>query len=285
MSKNFLQSFIFDNTDIRGAVVKLETSFAEMMEHQVYQASQQQLLAQFVAANLLMSSHIKFEGLLSLQARGHKSVSMVMTECTDQLEFRGIVQGEGELEQQTFSQLFEDGVLAITIEPKHGQRYQGVVPLEGNSLVDCLALYFEQSEQLASWFFIAHQQGKVAGLMLQALPASQIDAEQRKEDWQRITHLASTLTVTELLELSVQEVLHRLYHEEEVRVFEPKPAKFQCSCSMERMERALISLGAEELRQIAEEDGEIDTQCHFCNKNYRFDEQQIQQLIQAGSTH
>lgn len=285
MNKNFLQSFIFDNADIRGAVVKLESSFLDMIEHQDYSESQQQLLAQFTVANLLMSSHIKFEGLLSLQARGEKSISMVMTECTDQLEFRGIVQGEGEFEPQAFNELFEGGVLAITIEPKHGQRYQGVVPLERSSLADCLALYFEQSEQLVSWFFIAELQGKVAGLMLQALPASQLDAEQREEDWLRITHLASTLTQNELLELPAEEILHRLYHEEDVRLFEPKQAKFQCSCSTERMERALISLGAEELRQIIEEDGKIDTQCHFCNQTYHFDAQHIQQLIQAGSTH
>lgn len=285
MSKNFLQSFIFDNADIRGAIVKLESGFLEMIGHQNYQLSQQNLLAQFTAASLLMSSHIKFDGLLSLQARGHKAVSLVMTECTNQLEFRGLIQAEGELEEQAFSQLFEEGVLAITIEPKQGQRYQGVVPLEGDSLADCLALYFEQSEQLASWFFIAHQQGKVAGLMLQALPASQLDQEQRAEDWQRITHLASTLTADELLSLPADEVLHRLYHEEVVRVFGKKAAKFQCSCSMERMERALISLGSDELRQIIEEDGKVETQCHFCNQSYHFDEQQIQQLIQAGSTH
>lgn len=285
MSKNFLQSFIFDNADIRGAIVKLDSSFLELIQHQQYHSTQQELLAQFVAANLLMSSHIKFEGLLSLQARGNKAVSMVMTECSDQLDFRGIVQGEGELEEQDFSQLFEGGVLAITIEPKQGNRYQGVVPLEGASLADCLALYFEQSEQLPSWFFIAHHEGKVAGLMLQALPASQLDKEQRDEDWQRITHLASTLTVDELLNLPAQEVLHRLYHEEEVRVFEEKPAQFQCTCSVERMERALISLGHEELRQILEEDGKIDTQCHFCNQSYHFGHLAISQLIQAGSTH
>lgn len=285
MSKNFLQSFIFDNADIRGAIAKLDSSFLELIQHQQYHSTQQELLAQFVAANLLMSSHIKFEGLLSLQARGNKAVSMVMTECSDQLDFRGIVQGEGELEEQDFSQLFEGGVLAITIEPKQGNRYQGVVPLEGASLADCLALYFEQSEQLPSWFFIAHHEGKVAGLMLQALPASQLDKEQRDEDWQRITHLASTLTVDEILSLSTEEVLHRLYHEEEVRVFEEKPAQFQCTCSVERMERALISLGHEELRQILEEDGKIDTQCHFCNQSYHFDHLAISQLIQAGSTH
>lgn len=285
MSNNFLQSFIFDNADIRGAIIKLDSSFIEMLEHQNYDAAQQELLAQFVAANLLMSSHIKFEGLLSLQARGEKDVSMVMTECTDQLSFRGILQGEEALTEQDFSQLFAGGVLAITIEPKQGQRYQGVAPLEKNTLADCLAQYFEQSEQLTSWFFIAHHEGKVAAMMLQALPASQKDLEQKEEDWQRITQLANTLSAEEIITLASEDILYRLFHEEEVRLFEPKAAQFECSCSLERMERALISLGSEELLQIIEDDGKIDTQCHFCNKTYHFNPEQITQLIQAGSTH
>lgn len=282
---NHLQSFLFDNTDIRGAIVQLDDSFAQLIQEQNYGEGQKQLLAEFAVANLLMSSHIKFDGLLSLQARGNNRLELVLAECTNELHFRGIIRSDADIDGQDFQQLFDGGALAITIEPTDGQRYQGVVPLEENSLSACLAQYFQQSEQIRTWFFLAYQQGKVAGLMLQALPCSQPDREQYEEDWLRITHLASTLTPDELIDLPPEQVLYRLFHEEQVRIFEPRTAKFQCSCSKERIERALISLGKDELMDILQEEGNVSTQCHFCNQEYRFERSEILQLLQSGSTH
>lgn len=285
MNSDYLQTFIFENTDIRGTLVKLDQSFNDMLINQDYSEAQKTLLAQFSVANLLMSSHLKFDGLISLQARGAKEVSLLMSECTHALAYRSIIRGEGEFNADDFQGLFAGGTLAITLEPEQGKRYQGVVPLEKESLADCLAEYFKQSEQLPSWFFITQYAGKAVGLMLQALPVQQGDAQQRDEDWRRITHFASTLSAQELAELDSEQVLYRLYHEEQVRVFDAREVVFSCSCSQERMERALLNLGEQELKEALAEQGVIETQCHFCNKHYRFDENAVLQLLQGGTTH
>src|SRR5690554_3271918 len=271
MNSDFLQSFIFDHTDIRGAVVKLDDSFAQLLIDQDYSQGQQQLLAQFTVANLLAASHLKFNGLLSLQARGDNHVSLVVAECTHDLDFRSIIRGDGQGSAAQFAALFNNGALALTIEPENGQRYQGIVPIEGGSLASSLAGYFQQSEQIPCWFYFAQHGDSIAGLMLQALPAQICtDEEQRKEDWQRIVQLASTLTAEEITQLPVEDMLFRLYHEEPLRTFDKRPVHFRCSCSQERMERALANLGQEELLEILEEDGKIETQCHFCNRKYLF---------------
>lgn len=286
MNSDFLQSFLFDNTDIRGAVVKLDDSFAQMLINQSYSQGQQQLLAQFTAANLLAASHLKFNGLLSLQARGDNHVSLAMSECTHDLDFRSIIRGDGQGSPEQFDALFNSGALALTIEPENGQRYQGIVPIEGGSLANSLAGYFQQSEQIPSWFYFAQHGNSVAGLMLQALPAQICtDEEQRKEDWQRVIHLASTLSEQELCQLPVEDMLYRLYHEEPLRVFDKRAVRFRCSCSQERMERALTHMDKEELLEILDEDGLIEAQCHFCNRNYTFQRVEILQLLQSGGTH
>lgn len=286
MQNDFLQAFIFDNTDIRGVIVKLGQSFRDLLQNHDYSAGQQQLLGEFVTANLLMTNNIKLEGLLSLQARGENNVSLIMAECTDKLDFRGIIRGDQHINPGEFHQLFANGVLAITIEPNQGKRYQGAVPLDGNSLAECLAGYFAQSEQLPSWFYFAVEGDQAAGFMLQALPANIChDPEQRKEDWQRIVHLASTLRPQEMLSLSSDELLHRLYHEEQVRLFDARPVRFSCTCSQERMERALINLGEQELLDILDNEDHIETQCHFCNRRYEFLRNDILHLLQGKRTH
>lgn len=283
MATDSLQTFLFENTDIRGAIVVLEHSFGEMLQQQGYDPLREQLLGQFVAANILLTSHLKFDGLLSLQARSEGVVPLVMSECTHELNFRGIVSGESTLESSSLRDILANGTLAITIQPKHGQRYQGVVPLQADTLAQCLQVYFAQSEQLPTWFMLTEANGRVCGLMLQAMPAQLcMDEEQREEDWNRITHLASTLTVEEMTRLDNEALLYRLYHEEQVRLFEPQPVRFHCSCSRERTERALLNLGINELQQILEDEGEISTQCQFCHKTYHFTKEDVQQLILAG---
>lgn len=286
MHSDFLQPFIFDNTDIRGVIVKLDHSFRDLLQNQDYSAGQKQLLGEFVTANLLMTNNIKLEGLLSLQARGNNNVSLIMAECSEKLDFRGIIRGDGNIEATDFKSLFANGILAITIEPSQGKRYQGAVPLDGSTLAECLAGYFAQSEQLPSWFYFAVEGDQAAGFMLQALPANICqDAEQRSEDWQRIVHLASTLRPQEILNLSSEEILHRLYHEEQVRLFDARPVRFSCTCSQERMERALINLGEQELLDILDSEDHIETQCHFCNRRYEFRRTEIMHLLQGKGTH
>ncbi len=281
-----LQKFLFDETDIRGAFVTLNQSFLALIKNKGYSEAQKVLIGQFAAANILMTGNLKFDGALILQARGAGPVSLVMTECDEKLRFRGVVEASHDLHEIPFSDVFSAATLAITVEPKQGQRYQGIVPLEADSLSSCLQNYFEQSEQLPTWFRFAEEKGVVKGMMLQALPAQLcLDEDQRNEDWARLTHLASTLSMSEMTALDNETLLHRLYHEEQVRIFSEEPAQYFCSCSRERMERALLSVAEDQLRQILAEDGAIKTDCHFCQTQYAFNEADISSLLTGKSSH
>lgn len=284
-----LLGFLFEKTDIRGSIVNLDASFSSLVESHHYPEAYKALMSQFVAANVLLTSKLKFEGSISLQARGEKEMlSLAMSECTEKLSFRGILRGGFEVEEgalPSFSDIFSGGVLALTVEPVQGQRYQGVVPLEKDDLAGCLQDYFERSEQIPTWFYLVPNATSVRGIMLQAMPAQICESvEQRQEDWLRIVHLASTIKPVEMLNLPSEEILYRLFHEESVRVFEPELVSYECSCSRERMERALIGLGRVELETIIEEQGKLETQCEFCLADYCFESGEIHQLIQAGDS-
>ena len=157
----------------------------------------------------------------------------------------------------------------ITIQPRNGQRYQGIVEIVGDTLAECLEQYFLQSEQLPSRVWLAANGAQCGGLFLQRLPAEQ--AKSGDEDaWERFTHLASTVKAEELLGLETTELLHRLYHEESLRLYDTKSMQFGCSCSRERTFGAVMSLGAEEVREILIEQGSIKVDCQFCAEHYEF---------------
>ncbi len=183
--------------------------------------------------------------------------------------------------------MMPDGVLAITIEPKQGQRYQGVVSLAGENIASCLEGYFSSSEQLPS-LFILHADGRRArGLLLQQLPAEVIvDEEARQASWQHVTTLAQTLTAEELLGLGNQAILYRLYHEENLELFATQHLTFKCSCSQERSGNALQSLGREDVEKLLDEqDGCIEIDCQFCNQKYKFNAQDVTKIFSQQSVN
>lgn len=279
---DLIQHFLFQDTDMRGAIARIDSSYKQMLSNTNYSIEQNKLLADFAVAAILLASQLKFTGSISLQARS-ESGALVVAQCDDKLNYRAVV--EGEAQSWEFAKVFEKGILALTLEPEKGQRYQGMVPLEKDNLAGCLSDYFLQSEQLPSWFYFYCENDTVAGFMLQALPAQICkDAEQREEDWQRVQHLADTLQPQELLHLEFEALLYRLYHEETVRIFDANTVRFYCSCSTEKMERALLQIGEAELRDIVQEQGKVETQCHFCHRQYAFNEAEIELLLQGKSS-
>lgn len=278
-----IQRFLFEKTDIRGAIIRLDSSFEQLIAAANYSPKQQDLLAEFAIASVLLASQLKFSGRVSLQARSGDGL-LIVAECQDQKFYRAVI--EGESTNWDFASIFaNNAVLALTLEPENGQRYQGIVPLEKPTLAGCLEDYFLQSEQLPSWFHFAKLGNNVAAIMLQALPMQICKNEaQRDEDWQRVKHLAETVSPEEMLVLAFDEILYRLYHEETVRVFDAQPVSFRCSCSQEKMERALLNLGEQELLEIIEEQGAIDTQCHFCHRSYHFEKAEIELLLRGGNS-
>ncbi|MEH6824198.1 MAG: Hsp33 family molecular chaperone HslO [Motiliproteus sp.] len=281
-STDQLQRFIFDDADVRGVLVGLENSYQQTLDGHDYPAPVRRLLGEMLAAVALLSSTLKFEGRLSLQARGDGVVSLLMSECTRQNHLRGIARIDGEVDSEALLTLLGHGQLVITIEPDQGKRYQGVVALDQPDLARCLEQYFEHSEQLATRIMLCADGQHAAGMLLQALPSND-QAENYVENWNRISHLGATLSDQELLELDNETLLVRLFHEETVRVYEPSELIFKCDCSKDRCLGALRTLSDPELEEMLDEQGGIEMDCQFCNSRYQIDRVEVE-LMRRGST-
>ncbi|NVK42593.1 MAG: Hsp33 family molecular chaperone HslO [Oceanospirillaceae bacterium] len=275
-----IQRVLFEKLDIRGVLVGLEEPYRQVLERHDYPPVVQRVLGEMLAAVSLLASTLKFEGRLVLQAAGEGTLTMLMAECNHQHDLRALARFEGEVpDDAPFSQLLTNGRLAITIEPEQGRRYQGVVPLEGDSLARCLEAYFNQSEQLPTQVHLAADGERAAGLLLQVMPA----AGTGEDDWSHISQLGATLTAEELLQLDNEKLLYRLFHEEECRLYDAEKMRFHCDCSRERSGNALQFLTEEELLAIVEEEGEVGVSCQFCNQHYGFDEADIRTMFSESA--
>lgn len=285
---DFTQRFLFEDNDVRGEMVELDRSYAEVLAKHDYPEPVARLLGELLAAAALLGSTLKFDGLLVLQARSSGPLPLLMVECSSDREIRGIARYESDIGARAggLRELMPEGVLTLTVDPKVGKRYQGIVSLDGDSLSACLSSYFALSQQLPSRFWLRADAGHARGLLLQQMPADRLpDAEARAASWEHVVTLADTLSDEELLGLDNQTILHRLYHQEEVRLFDAQPLQFACSCSRERSARALVSLGEVDARALLEEQGgEVTIDCQFCNARYQFDAADVIQLFAGGGT-
>lgn len=282
-----VQRFLFDATAVRGELVQLHQSYQEVLQRHDYPVAVEKQLGELLAAAALLTATIKLEGTLTLEARGQGEVSLLMAECNTGAEggnqLRAIARYQGEPEGQDLQQLLGGGQLVITLDPYQGQRYQGIVALDQPDLATCLEGYFASSEQLPTRIWLQADTRAAGGLLLQQLPDDHNNKD--ADAWNRVGQLAATLTAEELLHLEQHEILHRLFHEETLRVFDPQPLSFGCTCSRERIADALATLGESELRQVIAEQGSINTQCHFCNTRYHFNADELPELLNSPQEH
>ena len=275
--------FLFEDADIRGETVHVDKALSDILETHQYAPGVQVLMGEFLAASVLLSTTLKFEGTLVLQARSSGQIPLLMAECNDQLHLRAIARGAQEATSEHFEQLLTDGQLAITIDPLKGQRYQGIVPLAGNSLARSLDAYFEQSEQLHTRFWLASNGSQAAGMLLQQLPAQlEPDADLRERQWEHVCTLATTVQPDELLDMAAERMLYRLFHENPVRIFGARPLEARCTCSRERTLNALYAIGATEVEDILRELGSVTMDCEFCNQRYTFQRDDLGDLLGAA---
>jgi molecular chaperone Hsp33 len=276
-----LQRFMFEHAAIRGELVRLDTTWRAVLERHNYPPVVRNLLGELMAAAALLSATLKFKGSLILQIQGSGPVSLLVVESTSDRTLRGMAQWTGTPDSMSFPQLVGEGRFVITIDPKeNGQRYQGIVSLEGQTVSEALENYLARSEQLDSRLWLAADDQRAAGMLLQKMPNR---VEEDSDMWDRATHLGATLKRAELLELPASEIIRRLYHEEDVRLFDGETVQFHCNCSRERVANALRLLGYDEIRSILDERNAIDVDCEFCNQHYRFDSVDAEQLFAAGS--
>lgn len=273
-----IQRILFDKLDIRGVLVGLEASYQQALEKHNYPPVIRRVLGEMMAAASIIAANLKFEGRFILQAQGEGAVRVLMAECNHEQHLRAIAHFDGDLpEDAGFIDLLEKGRMAITLDPLQGNRYQGVVPLEGATLSDCLEAYFNQSEQLPTQMHFAADDTRAAGFLIQVMPAEGT----ADEDWGRISQLAATLKDDELLQLDNETLLYRLFHEETCRLYEPDSVQFRCDCSRERSLNSLRLMTKDELQAILEEQGNIDVACQFCNEQYHFDQADLDHLFSA----
>jgi len=283
------QRFLFDQYNIRGEMVGLDHAYKEVLERHEYPRQVQLLLGEFMAATALLASTIKFEGSLVMQLSSTGQVRTIMAECDQQSGLRAIARYNDDFSGN--EPMIESGQIVISILPDNGAKYQGIINYnEQAGLSEAIEGYFTQSEQLRTRLWLTCDGNKAAGFMIQAMPDAADShslhlSDDDQESWDRISHLSSTVSADELLNLDNPTLLYRLFNEEEVRIFESKPLEFRCSCSRERSGSAVMQLGLEDARALIEELGYIAADCQFCNTQYHFNAHDIDALFSDKSNH
>ena len=267
------QRFLFPDSDIRGELVQVESSVSRIIEGHNYPLPVQGLIGEAVAAVALLASTLKFKGRLALQAQGNEGELRAVARHSDGQDW-----SQGDVRT-----LIGDGNMVITIIPEQGQQYQGIVPLTGDTLAQCLEAYFQQSEQLPTRLWLASGNNRAAGLLLQRLPNQLAGTDANAQMWEHLEALATTLTLEELLNLDDQTILHRLFHDTPPQLPDAQALQFGCTCTRERNRNALLSLGNQELQTLLDEDGEVTLTCDFCRHQETFDAVDLAEMIRESS--
>jgi molecular chaperone Hsp33 len=284
-TKDSLQRFLFENAPIRGELVRLNATWQEVLQRHSYPEPVKHLLGEMMAASALLSAMLKFQGSLIMQIQGSGPLTLAVAECTSERSLRAIANWHEDLPSNaSLPELVGKGSLAITIEPKQGRRYQGIVDVQSGSLVKAIEDYMHRSQQLETKMWLAVDETQASGMLLQKLPESedlhnQNLPEEDTDAWNRITMLADTVHQDELATLPFDQLLRRLFYEEDVRIFETEPVSFRCSCSKERVRNTLRMLGYEEIVSLFEEQRIVSVNCEFCNHLYEFDRVDIEELF------
>jgi molecular chaperone Hsp33 len=282
--KDNLQRFLFENISVRGEFIRLNKSYQTIIDQHQYPPAINQLLGEALAVVNLLTAIIKFKGRLTVQFQGKGDLKLLLAQCNHEFQFRGVAQWKGNPSHEELLEALKQGTIAIIIDPETmtgQQRYQGIVSWQGHSLAQSIEGYFRDSEQLPTRIWLAVNKTDAVGFLLQIMPKND-STETDNADWEHVMHLADTLTSEELLEHDNTTLLHRLYHQEEIRIFEPVPVEFRCTCSVERSENAMLLLGYEEVKEELLNKQQIVVTCEFCNKEYAFSRADIERIFNKG---
>ncbi|AXB30171.1 Hsp33 family molecular chaperone HslO [Vibrio campbellii] len=279
MANNVLNRYLFEDLSVRGELVQLDEAYQRIISSKEYPAALQKLLGELLVSTTLLTATLKFEGSITIQLQGDGPVSLAVINGDHDQKIRGVARWEGDIaDDASLHDMMGKGYLVITIEPKKGERYQGVVGLEGETLADVIEGYFANSEQLKTrlWIRIGEHEGKAhaAGMMIQVMP----DGTGTPEDFEHLEQLTATVKNEEMFTLPANELLYRLYNQDSVRLYEPQPVEFHCGCSRERSGAAIITVERAEINDILAEEGSVSLHCDYCGTSYSFDEAEITEL-------
>lgn len=276
--------YLFENVAVRGELVTVSETLDQILANHSYPQPVKNVLAELLVATSLLTATLKFAGDITVQLQGDGPMSLAVINGNHNQQLRGVARIQGDIPPDaSLKTLVGNGFLVITIAPEEGERYQGVVGLEGDTLAACLEDYFMRSEQLPTRLIIrtGEHDGKPAagGMLLQVMPAQNAQTQ----DFEHLATLTETLKAEELFTLPANDVLWRLYHEEEVTVYDPQSVEFKCTCSRERCADALKTLPDEEVDSILADDGEIDMHCDYCGSHYVFNAMDIAEIRNNAS--
>ena len=276
---DYIRRFLFERAPIRGEVVRLESAWGCVLERHDFPPVVRTLLGEMMASAALLAATIKFEGALILQMQGNGPISLLVAECDDSGGLRATAKWRTTPEPGPLAALLGAGRCAITLAAgPEKQSYQGIVDLDGDNVAAVIEHYLRRSEQIETRLWLAVDNERAAGLLLQRLPHPGED-----DDWRRAQLLAETLTRPELLELPAHGLIQRLYAHDDVRLFDPRPLAFRCSCTRERVVAMLRMLGYDEVRAILAERGTVEVGCEFCGQMYRFDRWEAERVFTAAA--
>ena len=285
MQKDILNRYLFDNLHARGEMVNLSQTFKDIVDAHDYPVGVKKLLGELVAATCLLTATLKFEGEIAVQLQGDGPIGYLAVNGNNLQEMRGIARMASETDATALKDLIGKGNMVITIRPTNGEPYQGVVALEQETLAECLAHYFEVSEQIPTkiWLYTDEAVTQIAGTLIQLLPDSE-SKEQQLADFEHLCQLTNTIKTEEIFSLDTNELLYRLYHQEDVRLFDPQPVCYKCSCSEEKCISTISQIEPSELESIIAEQGSVSMTCDYCMTTYKFERPQLAQFID-GTTH
>lgn len=272
-----VRSFLFEQLDIRGIWVQLDQTWRDMLAGRDYSLATTHLLGEMAAVTTLLAANLKQPGRLTFQLRGEGAVKRLVMICNEELQLRGMAHQEAALSAGALNEVLGEGYLTITLDaPDMRQPYQSQVPLQGDSLSDIFEHYLMQSDQQAARLWLAADTRIAAGLFLQALPGA---AARDEDGWNRIQILADTLKSDEILQLGSIDLLAKLFPEEDVRVYDPRPVVWHCPEDWHKISAMLRSIGRAECAAILQEVGEVHVHDEICNRDYRLNAQDVAQLF------
>ena len=275
--KDTLQRFMFEHASIRGEIVHLREAYQTIMQQRPYPPAVKNLLGEALVSCILLAGSIKFEGDISLQFKGDERLPFIIVQCDNQLNIRACAKYNNGTESD-YEQGFMHGQMSLTIQQyKQTNSYQSIVPIRSTSMADNLMHYFAQSEQVPSKVWLAISEESAAGMILQLMPDQ--NTAQREEFWEYAVQIGQTITEVELLTLDNETILHRLYHETVLRLYDARTVRFKCRCNQDKMKQVLTTLGEADVQQLLKESGHVEVCCDFCNQRYVFDPIDIAMLF------
>jgi molecular chaperone Hsp33 len=278
MAADNITPFVFDSLPVRGALISLSRSWRRMLRDHDYGELVRETLGHAAAATGLIAQSLKFDGAITLQIQGGSGLRMLVMQCTSELELRGMASGSEDALTGSFADLVQDAHCAITVDA--GERpYQGIVEMQPSSLADSLENYFTRSVQVPSHIALVSDASLSGGVLLQQMPGQHgLD----EDDWKRLGYLAATLTADDFDTADGMALIGKLFAEDDVRVFEPRPVAFRCRCSRRRTEAVLRMLGEAEIRDVLAERGQVDITCEYCGRRRSFDPIDVSRLFAAN---